>query len=240
MRHTLSIFSFLILVLFFSCTKDQIHPNTNYVVFGNSAASFMDIVTFDPKMQIASWANGGHVYDSIDLDKNGSHDINFISFGQKWANTSNCAIASLNDSVEILVEVIQDSLFLTYNNQNPLINHPKVKWNTFSGFESFSDNDSLYYMREVYFVRMFNYGDTLDISEENHVWVTNGNFTGYSQGFSYDSDFYLHYRLGFWNDEGEKYLCYRRRNGSVTKYGWIKASIEYNITINVYEYSISD
>jgi hypothetical protein len=96
------------------------------------------------------------------------------------------------------------------------------------------------FIQEEYFVRKFNYGDKLDVSDENLVWETKGKFTGYSEGYSYHSEFYFHYRLGFWNDEGEKYLCFRIRNGSETKYGWIKASIENNINITVFEYSLNN
>jgi len=239
MRNLIFLLTLFIIVGFSSCKKDNNQPAIDYIEFGNPEASYMNTYTFSPEMQIASWSNGGYVYDSIDVFNDGKYDILFVSFGQKWAHSSFCTIESINDSVEVLVEAVNDSTFLTYNNQNPLVDAQKVMWNSFSGFESFSQNDSLTNTRIEYCTRLFKYGDVLNLSDNGLSGKPMGVFARYSEGYSYDYNFYNHFRLGYWNDEGEKYLCFKIKNGGTRKYGWIKASIENNIAINVFEYAVN-
>lgn len=123
-----------------SCKKEKDKPDLDFskIVFGDAEASNMNREIYDPPMQIASWANGGYVYDSIDINKDGTFDFALISYGQKWANSSYAEIYSLHDAAEILVEIIEDTVFLCPDNQNPEIAAQRVMFNSGSGFISYS------------------------------------------------------------------------------------------------------
>ena len=242
MRNRLITIALLFIVSLFSCKKeiDNPHLNLNKIIFGDSEASDMNSKIYNPPLQIASWANGGHVYDSIDIFEDGTFDIAFVSYGQKWANSSYCEIYSISDSAELLVEIVNDTVLQCFDNHNPEISANLIRFNTKSGFHSYSENDSIVSAIERYYPQMFNYGEELIASDLSLNWRTHALFTSYAEGFYYyPEDLYLHYRFGYWNDMGEKYLCIRLKNGSNTKYGWISVSIEYNIQINVFEYTIN-
>jgi hypothetical protein len=239
-RNTIILLS-LILSLY-SCKKEKDVPDLdlNKIVFGDAATSGMSRQVYDPPMQIASWANGGYVYDSIDINNDGTFDFALLSYGQKWANSSYAEIYSLHDSAEILVEIVDDTVFQCSDNQNPEIAAPLVMFNAGSGFNSYSQDDSIISISGIYYPRMFMDGDEIIATDSTLLWRSNALFTRYAEGFSYyPQDLYLHYRYGYWNDVGIKYLCYRLKDNSNTRYGWLMVSIEYYITINVFEYSIS-
>ena len=232
----------LFMVSIFSCKKeiDNQHLDISKIVFGDAETSEMNRLIYDPPMQIASWANGGHVYDSIDIYNDGTFDFAFVSYGHKWANSRYAEIYTLNKSAEILVEIIDDTVFQCFDNHNPEIPAQQVMFNAKSGFNSYSENDSIVSTANINYPRMFNNGDELIASDSTLLWRNNALFTRYAEGFwYYPQNLYLHYRYGYWNDMSQKYLCIRLKNSSNAKYGWITVSIEYNITINVFEYSIS-
>jgi len=225
-----------------SCKKEKDEPDLdlNRIVFGDAETSGMNRQIYDPPMQIASWANGGYVYDSIDINKDGTFDFAFLSYGQKWANSRYAEIYSLHDSAEILVEIIDDTIFQCADNQNPEIAAQRVMFNAGSGFNSYSQDDSISSISGMNYPRMLNDGDEIIASDPTLIWRSNALFTRYAEGSSYyPQDLYLHYRYGYWNDMGNKYLCFRLKDHSNTRYGWLVVSIEDHITINVFEYSIS-
>ena len=225
-----------------SCKKEINNPQLDItkITFGNPETNLMNRFLFDPPMQITSWANGGHVFDSIDIHEDGTFDIAFVSFGQKWANSSYCEIYSLNDSAEILIDIVNDTVFQCFDNQNPEISANLVRYNAKSGFYTYSENDSILSISSINHPRMFDIGDELMLSDSALSWNNTALFTRYAEGYwYYPQDIYIRYRNGYWNDMNEKYLCIRIKTNSNTKYGWIKVSIENNIKINVYEYSIS-
>jgi hypothetical protein len=229
-------------VSLYSCKKDMdnLHLDIAKIVFGDAETSKMNMLIYDPPMQIASWENGGHVYDSIDIYNDGTFDFAFVSYGHKWANSRYTEIYTLNNSAEILVEIIDDTIFQSFDNHNPEIPAQQVMFNANSGFISFSENDSIVSKSKINYPQMFDNADELIVSDSTLLWSTNALFTRYAEGFwYYPQDLYLHYRYGYWNNMGEKYLCIRLKNGSSTKYGWIAVSIEYNIQINVFEHTIN-
>jgi len=226
----------------FSCKKEinNLQLDVSKIIFGDLETNQMNRFIYDPPMQIASWANGGHVYDSIDFYNEGTYDFAFVSYGQKWANSRYTEIYTLNDSAEILVEIIEDTVFQCFDNQNPEIPAQLVMYNAKSGFNSYSENDSIVSISSINYPRMFDNGDELILSDSALLWKDNALFTRYAEGFwYYPQDLYLRYRYGYWDDMSKKYLCIRIKNSSNTKYGWITVSIEDNIKINVFEYSIS-
>ena len=239
MKKLIFLFGLLSLLFYSSCEKESDEsPDTERIVIGNADQSNMVVSLINPMLQIASSENGGFVPDSIDLDNDEVYDIVFTSFGQRWANMSSCGIEVINDYFEILVSEIIDSVLYTYDNQNSQINSAMVTWNTFSQFMSYSGNDSLSYSHKEYCVKNYNSGDIIELDDTILVWKTSGVFASYTEGYNYYSTFYQHFRMGFWNDKGEMYLCFRKKQGPQSKYGWIKAGIEWNRIITISEYAI--
>ena len=136
--------------------------------------------------------------------------------------------------------MVNDTVFQSFDNQNPEISANLIRYNAKSGFYTYSENDSILSITSINYPRMFDNGDELMLADSALSWENTDLFTRYAEGYwYYPQDLYLRFRFGYWNDMNEKYLCIRIKSGTNTKYGWIKISIENNIIINVYEYSIS-
>ena len=236
--------NFLPLLLIFgllitSCNKDTTPTkiSNNEISFGDDNNGSLMINQINPALEISSWSNGGEVSDSLDLDNDNQYDIIFKSFGSHWADTRNCEIRSINNSVEFLVDVIQDSSYRTLNNQNSSINSSKVVWNSFSDYSSNSNNDSLTLVRSENLIKNFNANETLDLSDPLLNWESKGNLSNYAEGLHQDEEFHYHIRLGYWNELGDQYFCYRKSTASGYEYGWVKARVENNQMIKVSSYS---
>lgn len=222
-----------------SCSKDK--TKNDQFIIGSSDAGNVIVRSYNPALTIASNSNGGLKTDTIDLFNDGVKDFVIMAYGFHWANLRWSNIVSLNDKVEILSTQIIDTIMLSAQNANPLVNYDSVSYNTYSGFDSGQLNDVAISTSMDYYPRQFEYGASVYINNSTNVWHNTVVLSNYANGIHYSSPNLFHYiRKGNWNNVGVKYLCFKLEQDDQTKYGWIKLEVNYELSVRVLEYAIQD
>ncbi len=178
----------------------------------------------------------------IDLTSDGKDDIELGvgDFVKNEGGFKNSFCFAWNDSVEFLSALYTDTFFYSTNTQNPLIppGYNRVYYNSFSGFDSFSNNDEIESIKDQFYVVPFNKGDEIDLGNADLYWVKTSDFSGLVSARSGGtlSTTYEYVGRGFWHGLNDKYLVFRIRKGQEFRYGWILISTTEYSKLEVFEY----
>jgi hypothetical protein len=239
----LAYFLFLLFTFLLVSCKKEIVPahKSDLFVIGESESGDITLHTFSPQMTISTWQNGGEKSDSIDLNMDGVYDLKIFVYGKNWANRRISMIESLHSNLEFLCQNVQDTLWLTPQNTNASVNADSVLYNSYSGFGAGQTNAMINSIMTDYYPKKLNAGTTNIIGNANNVWSRTGVFSRNESGYDYNSaNVYHHVLQGFWSGAGFNYLCFKLEINGQTKYGWLKMSIENDLTANVLEFAIEN
>ena len=211
-----------------SCKKDPAH---NKVIFGNTSG--MIVNTYDSIPYQSN--NFGQWYYSIDLDQNGTDDIQFFmedigsaGIGHKLVHTLKC----LNGNVELLGETIIQNKY--YHVDSTFHTEDSISWEvgvlqTYS-CEQMDETDSIVSTTEKFLLFANDANDSFDAANSfmnTNVIIKNRSYI-YPMGDKQIGNVIYHYLVEHLNNcdtfpmDEEKHIGFRINNGDKTRLGWMK------------------
>lgn len=211
-----------------SCKKDPAH---NKVIFGNTSG--MIVNTYDSIPYQSN--NFGQWYYSIDLDQNGTDDIQFFmedigsaGIGHKLVHTLKC----LNGNVELLGETICQNKY--YHVDSTFHTEDSISWEvgvlqTYS-CEQMDETDSIVSTTEKFLLFANDANDSFDAANSfmnTNVIIKNRSYI-YPMGDEQIGNVIYHYLVEHLNNcdtfpmDEEKHIGFRINNGDKTRLGWMK------------------
>lgn len=211
-----------------SCKKDPAH---NKVIFGNTSG--MIVNTYDSIPYQSN--NFGQWYYSIDLDQNGTDDIQFFmedigsaGIGHKLVHTLKC----LNGNVELLGETIIQNKY--YHVDSTFHTEDSISWEvgvlqTYS-CEQMDETDSIVSTTEKFLLSANNANDSFDATDSfmsTNVIIKNRSYI-YPMSDVQSGNVVYHYLVEHLNNcdtfpmDEEKHIGFRINNGNKTRLGWMK------------------
>lgn len=236
----------LAIIVVFSCKKETLAPSLNYT------NPIDTIPPLDSNLIIGIEAPGVnvHTYPSpqivgdfdldLDVDEDGYIDIRFLGYWDNWdPGVKYTQINSTNDSVEIALMRLPDTLFCCVESFYDTSNNQTYWSSTYSNTEWYYNCDGNETIQSTYIEtpNPYNLGDTLNkqiLWTNSDVILAEKSLTLHITG---DYNWIYYTKYSFWLDLNKKYIVYRKRSNGVWNYGWVQLWVTGYDELQIFEYA---